>query len=708
MVAQVLNKRLVPPEQKGFVLSVAMNMCTILQGVARPGSDGTQPSSPQPLAASLDEAQVNGLVEFMNVFLQQHLGRILTEPSFPFRDFLVLLAEFSFALPEPPTLLQRCFLPWTTLLDDLSESEPGLKVLDDNAEVLSMFARALLGKMLFASNADALAQLDDEARPASASEGERADEDRRLPEWDEDDVALPEERSEQQEVITEGATLLKSLARLPRCSVGLSGQVLTLLQQALSQLEAATNAEVMEQRRVDSCTLLSLVVVLVPQSPQESYWSALRLVLDFSRKVTSARLFSRGAGWVRLQCSAFAALRDLSQGFDTALAGGQAQEGSMVQGALSEMVEVVLASLDTTVVPAPEQLQREAAGLILAVVQRLPSDLLRTCPAFQNLLQAPGGVPAYQRLIAPLPLPVKERMLQAISLLLLPNAGRGPGVDDDNVARAYAAFLSPLLRSLAEGQEQLSTRADVPPGIRPAAGALRALCSLYNNTPKRIKQVLYNGLQPGLPSVLPCVSLTLSRLGRVAGSSGTARTLMNLLMALVVCFGKDLGPNFIMEAMKVFTSLFSSSDFLSGLSQQVASSRHRRTPSDSSTSSCAASTFVVASLLRLLTRIVSERWSSASSFLPAICSLLLDQLLVLVRAAPTELMGLFLDVTSALLSEHFRFFVASSASNRQIGVPEGPKRFTSPEAQEIFNRFMEVILECLRSTTLPPGTTPSF
>jgi hypothetical protein len=73
------------------------------------------------------------------------------------------------------------------------------------------------------------------------------------------------------------------------------------------------------------------------------------------------------------------------------------------QGAVSELLGVSKACLDTMVSPAPEGLQREAASLVLALAQ-LPPDVTRANAPLMGLV---GDV---YRFSTPLPLSVQVRV----------------------------------------------------------------------------------------------------------------------------------------------------------------------------------------------------------------------------------------------------------------------------------------------------------
>ena len=165
VMTELMNKKCLPPQLEAFVLHVATQMCLVLESVCAVSKSNSSSSG-----GGVDEDLLLALLEFLTIFLEQHLGRILppslppsssSSPPFPFPSFCNLLANFTFEQLPHARLLRRAFLPWAILLEYMTESEVGLEALQDNQNLLSAVAMALLGKLLFSTNAGALKELDD-------------------------------------------------------------------------------------------------------------------------------------------------------------------------------------------------------------------------------------------------------------------------------------------------------------------------------------------------------------------------------------------------------------------------------------------------------------------------------------------------------------------------------------------------------------------
>ncbi len=721
VMTELMNRRCLPPQLEAFVMEVALGMAKVLESLCALTAPTQNDSS-----GSVDEDLLLALLEFLTVFLEQHLGRVLALPAFPFAAFGQLLGKFTFEQLPNARLLQRAFVPWSTLLEHLTESEAGLAALQESQGLFSAVAAALLQKLLFVTNGAALAELDED----ESGNGGRDTTNTALQLMLEDDqIGNPQagggggggyvgehgvlggEMSEQQEVIGEGVALLQSFVRLPSCSNELAGQVLQGLDAALRRLEA--NEGEQAHVVVDCTTLLRLVIVVVPNAPAEPFWATLRLVLSSTQQMNHARLHARGPAFLRMHCAALVALKDLSRGFVTATMPSSSPSPSPAPdlgGVVSELVGVIRSLFDPSSA-APELLQLEAASLLLGLAQKLPARHLRGHPAIDQLLND-----AY-RLVGPLPLAVQEKALQAISLLLLPNTGRPDPEEEASVAAAYIAFVQPVVAVLKEAQAQLGNGAaggeETFQNLRRAARLLRCFCALYAQTPKRTKALLYGALLPGLSAILPCLDHCLRRLASPVGAAAAlaAQALLGLLLALHTCFGKELGPSLMTEAVQLFVGLFSAPDFSLGVSDQA---------------SCVA-VFLLAALLRLLRQISADRTSTPPGIVMHICQLTLDKLLPLVRAAPADLLPLLLRLLGSLLSDHWKEFMAtttatppSSSDGQHYGMGESKqgdvglvagiagggskKQFVSCEMQGAFDRMLLVVYECLQDTILAPGT----
>lgn len=193
-------------------------------------------------------------------------------------------------------------------------------------------------------------------------------------------------------------------------------------------------------------------------------------------------------------------------------------------------------------------------------------------------------------------------------------------------------------------------------------------------------------------------------------SSSTAQWLLSFLMSLLSCFGKELGPDYASRSIQVLVELFSSPSFVTALNtalqnaaqpQNRLRAKHHRSLSDGSSTS-SSSIFLLASLLRLLTQVVSDRSLGSSNLVPQICQLALDRLFPLVQTVPTELMTRYLDLIERVLVDHWRSFVVTEGE-----ALKGPlvKKFTSPQACEMLERMMQAPLACIQAAAdLPPGT----
>lgn len=201
-------------------------------------------------------------------------------------------------------------------------------------------------------------------------------------------------------------------------------------------------------------------------------------------------------------------------------------------------------------------------------------------------------------------------------------------------------------------------------------------------------------------------------------SYSTAQWLLSLMMSLLGCFSKELGPDYALRSITVLVDLFSSPAFIAALSTALQNAnqsqnrskqqpKHHRSFSDG-TSTTSSSIFLLASLLRLLTQVTSDRSLGSNNLVPQICQLALDRLLPLVQTVPAELMNRYMDLTERILVDHWKKFVVSEGGALKGGGPM-VKRFTSPQARETLERMMHAPLACIQAAAdLPPGMYPTY
>ncbi|GAB5032137.1 exportin 6 [Nannochloropsis oceanica] len=492
VMTELMNKKCLPPQLEAFVLHVATQMCMVLESVIA-GSEGNGTTSDS--REGVDENLLVSLLEFLTVFLEQHLGRVLapslssSSSAFSFPSFCNLLAKLTFEQLPHARLLRRAFIPWATLLEHMTESEIGFEALQSNQKLWSTVAMALLGKLLFSLNGRALAELDDAEQGDEKRKGGSGgmEEMNGSDAWtlamlvEDDEIGGGrggkgggEEggMSEQQEVISEGVALLLSFARLPACSQDLAAVVLSSLQTALHLVSQGGKES--KYAHVDAHTLLSLVLIIVPSSPGELFWSALRLIISSTYQMNAVNLYTRGPSYSRLHSSAFTALKDLTRGFDAALSTSTSTSSSPsipnLEGVVTELVDVIRGilgpvtspySLETPLPPTLDPITLSAGSLLLFLVQRLPPPLLRSYQVMIQLL-----TDAY-RLVNNHPLQTQEKVIQSMSLLLLPNAGpQSADPDEEKVlTAAYTQFAAPLVTALKNSPAQLQEQGGKEGGL---------------------------------------------------------------------------------------------------------------------------------------------------------------------------------------------------------------------------------------------------
>ncbi|CAM9131281.1 unnamed protein product, partial [Discosporangium mesarthrocarpum] len=118
-LTEVLSKRLLPPGQENLVMGMADHMLHLLHIVTQEG-----------VMAACEEHFLLQLAEFLEVFMNLHIGRVLrtggdgvtNRPRFPVGQLLTLLATFTFGQATTKGL-HRCVLAWSAFAQQATIGE---------------------------------------------------------------------------------------------------------------------------------------------------------------------------------------------------------------------------------------------------------------------------------------------------------------------------------------------------------------------------------------------------------------------------------------------------------------------------------------------------------------------------------------------------------------------------------------------------------
>jgi len=112
--------------------------------------------------------------EFINLFLSQHIRRVEGSRSFPVLDFLEQLFKFTFMQPNIDAF-RSCLETWTIFLEYLVERKKDAKQPSDLSDTeryragMESLLRELLKKMMFRTNGQDLAEINDVAEDADGA-----------------------------------------------------------------------------------------------------------------------------------------------------------------------------------------------------------------------------------------------------------------------------------------------------------------------------------------------------------------------------------------------------------------------------------------------------------------------------------------------------------------------------------------------------------
>ncbi|KAM9990317.1 hypothetical protein ACTFIY_006366 [Dictyostelium cf. discoideum] len=151
---EIVSKNLVPKGFESFLMRIFHQVYSLLTDIVSNGGQQINQYHPEFL---------NKFTQFIQIFINNHLGRIETNPNFPIPDFLGLLFQYSFFQTQPESFLQ-CIDIWSTFLDYLINlsQENGTSPPSKYTDGLLLFQSELVKRILYIFNNNTLSELDDE------------------------------------------------------------------------------------------------------------------------------------------------------------------------------------------------------------------------------------------------------------------------------------------------------------------------------------------------------------------------------------------------------------------------------------------------------------------------------------------------------------------------------------------------------------------
>lgn len=722
-LTEVMGKKLIPRHLQPLVIELSRHMLTVLQLLTE--NNGRR-------LATINTLLVAQLTEFLSVFLEAHLPRIVAASApgqdgevFPMGALLELLAAFTFHQPDVVGF-QRCFAPWMAFAHFLTNQEvpAGEAPAAEHAQGLGGVCEKLLDRILFCTNAEMLSDLDDGAENDTGGSrwhmltlGEEEHEE----EIEYGNATLVGE-GELELLVAEALELILILAQVPIVGSRLGQNALDLLTNVLQQLGVA-RVGIIEAERLarDATTLCGVVGTSVAAAAGvDGGWggdgcliSAATSVATACNQTLTGKIYNYGTAYVRLQGALFDSLARMIPGLAKIVLGGRGlgskKEKSAAQ-VLDEAVEAAAAALrDGGVGGAPEAVQLAAGHLLLTLPRHLPAKLLERSTPLVNLLRSAGDVGSR---LSPSP---RVLLYAAMGTFLLPP--RAISGDDlagqeglEARAGAYSQLVSPVASVLvtAGGIVQQRQGGDVQgvldfDSIGVSCRILAALCRSLSSAHSSTKGILYKAISPALGPAVSLVAPCLRYSMTMSAAALSARALLRFLVAAVGSLGKEQSAALATEALEALIAVHgqANADFAAG---------------------GGANAFVVCSMYRLLAAVLAIRSKTVAALVPQATALALRSLhscgggvgghdahaqhtaaVARTRAASAsapEPMNEFLAVASVLLDVQWHCFVTSQRFDKAACLVE--------ETSPLFSDICGVLCQCVAGDVSPTAAASAL
>ncbi|GLE03614.1 hypothetical protein PINS_up012516 [Pythium insidiosum] len=736
-ITELLSKRLPVGRVEEAVAQIMLRLCTLLQRVHEvPASQDV-----------LTEAYLDQLTALVEAFLTQHLRR-LENPQFEavLPQFLELVMSLTARQPHVSGFL-NCLSVWEVFVGYIEEAEQNDAASNSRVrQLLGAYEHGLTGVMFhlldrvnYATNQSQLEELEDEENEqAQASTGNPDDDPsafdvdsdttsgrflsgslQDLAQWyaahgsGSDDTSVNVELSDYKEFIVECIALIRRIAALPSCAPALMERVVPKVSDTCQQLvfrlhespalPPGTSAWTEERYAVRdltvNCAILSSVCAqycCVSSNPadQLAAWRLLHQFTALAEYVTRHRLHTRGDVFVGLQCEALTCIRFCLTCVPFVLT----QPGTRgdVLEATEGILQVLLTTLDTTIVPSPHIVMQSAMQLLANLGYVLPYDEMVSLPSMSQLETHIHGFSQH------LPLTIQGDLYTSMSNSILNSAIslRSSGAASDEAmqrwANAYGALILPLRESIdqsaiavQQNDGRILDRAMISQ-IQRDCFIVRSLARSVETKPKIAKDGFCSAYQPSFASLLALMTTYFSAIKKAAlsyeelqprvpvyNALKVVNEIVRLYAQLLKSIRKEMPKEMVTEIMRIFVEIFQDAQLSAILSAQG-------TPG----------LMVLCGFLQLLKIVVEEPTAVFASFLKDILDLCFGPLKEAIfdhAESEAVILGYFVSLVEQLLEKHYRFFVAPATNLSR------ERAFSSDVARNYFVSIFQSLAAVLTS-----------
>ncbi|KAG7393820.1 Exportin-6 [Phytophthora boehmeriae] len=731
-LAELMSKRFVPARVDEMVGQVLFGLSPLLQKTVE-----------DQLISRASEQYLDKLSEFVEAFLTQHLRKLENakyENILP--TFLQSVLAFTTKQPHVEGFL-NCLNVWDVFVTYIEEVEQNEGATNERVRaVLTAYEKGLVAVMLhlvervtYDSNQSQLEELGDDDDTAAQGDHEDADNSASF-DLEKDtrssygsgslqdlaqlrtDVANGNsagaamvELSERKQFVVDCIALIRRIAALPSCAPPLLEVMLPRVQDVIQKVVfhvhempvfAQQSDEWGQQRCVirdltANCAILSSVCANYystsdDMNNQMAGWQILHMFIKMSEYMVQHRLHTRGDAFCELQCEALTSIRFCLSCIPFVIKSGARQD---VLNASESIVQVLLHTLDTSIVPSPLAVMQNSMQLLANLGFVL---------SYEDMVQIPSMTQLeahIHQFSLHLPLAIQGDLYTSMSNSILNSAislrGNTSNGSQELWESSYGSLLVPIRESIDQSavtlrqNEQRVLEHAMVSQLRRDCYLVRSLARSVETKPKVAKDAFFSVFQPALPSLMTLLTTYFTIIRKMAAASGpqsktqiksalkVVNEIVRLYAQLLKSVRKEMQKDTVSEIMQTFVELFNDSQLSSVLHSQGN-----------------AGLMVLCGFLQLLKIVVEEPTSVFSSFLQNILDLCFGPLKEAIFSHPESdsvILGYFVALVEQLLEKHYRFFIAYTGTFSPDGGRE--RGYTSDQAHTYFLSIFQSLASVL-------------
>lgn len=627
-LTELVTKRFAPTAVESIVEQIMRCLCPLLQQTVDDRVMGRA-----------SETYLDKLSAFVEAFLTHHLTkleRVAYEAVLP--DFLQLVLTLTVKQPHVDGFL-NCLSVWEVFVGYIEDVEMNEGASNDHVRrVLDVYEHGLVGVMLhllervnYATNRAQLEELsgdddddddDSSADTATANDSnggdssdafdlESSSSDRIYGTGSLQDLAQLSvartsggnvsdaasgalELSDRKQFVVDCIALIRRIAAFPACAPPLLERLLPTVQETCANVvfrlhetpafPPHSNAAAHERRVVRDLTTNCAVLASVcaqfystseDMGSQMAGWQILHLFISLADYLVAHRLATRGGVFIALECEALTSVRFCLSCVPFVVRSGARQD---VLDATERVLRVLLTTLDTSIVPAPQVVMQNAMQLLANLGFVLSYDDLACVPSMAQLERTVHQFSLH------LPLAIQGDLYTSMansilnSAISLRAAGNGGGAAANEAAvqrwgEAYGQLLLPVRESLEQSaltlqqNEHRVLERGMVAQIQRDCYLVRCLARAVELKPKVAKDAFFAAYQSAFPSLLSLLTTYVGTI-RKAAAGGTqtppvrsalrvVNEIVRLYAQLLKSIRKEMHKESVAELMRVFVEIFS-------------------------------------------------------------------------------------------------------------------------------------------------------